>query len=631
MVSTRKRARFVESEKEESDNDILEIQVIPTKKRNSITPSKTTTSSSNPSQVQTTSSSNSIPSRTAPISSRRKVQQEVAEARASHFARADKTDISTTPTGTLRNSLLPQSRETAEESWPGPFSTAKSILENRELALKKREEKLKAIKEGIPDSVYRDDEDADIYEKTLSKLSWNPQPSTSKYIYNVPTLNELCLQSIAKSIHLYENISVLSPEQQDRLMEILMKRKVLTFENILKFISPYSTSIKFLDCSELTDDMLLQIIEINCGLETSKDFDESIQEVDKNQKSKANKDQEKDLDLQHHGKLHSLVLNYCGRCFTDKVSSGIIRFLTDNIEVLSLSGCYKLSNEALSRLVYDCCETLLAVNISYNNILNSQGIKSFSSLKSLTSLSLNYNTQLIDSDLLSLLPLNQEDLPLPFLKEVSFIGLTEVKETFFIQFLKSYGRQLTLLDLSNNTLLVTDETIIAIRSYCTAIETLNLNSLYRVSLMAWTGLFIVQNFDSLSSTENNINNQTNSYQIQSLGKIQHVSLKGNIAILDECMLELCKNYGKYLISLNINGCNSITDKTLVALSLHSNFTLSTIDISFVRSVTENGLGYLLEQCPQLNHLSIWGCTQISKKLYYDPRYLSKTIIGKIEI
>src|SRR5688572_15160147 len=76
-----------------------------------------------------------------PSDNRRNSQREVAERRAEHFARADPKQpksVSSTPTGSFHFKQSLNDGD-AKESWPGPFSTARQLIKNRDAVRAARE------------------------------------------------------------------------------------------------------------------------------------------------------------------------------------------------------------------------------------------------------------------------------------------------------------------------------------------------------------------------------------------------------------------------------------------------------------------------------------------------------------
>src|SRR5262249_34889600 len=68
--------------------------------------------------------------------------------------------------------------------------------------------------------------------------------------------------------------------------------------------------------------------------------------------------------------------------------------------------------------------------------------------------------------------------------------------------------------------------------------------------------------------------------------------------------------------LSINGVPSITETTMKALALSCKDSLSLLDISFCRQISEQALGLVVDSCQKLEELLLFGCTQIGKSFLY---------------
>lgn len=55
----------------------------------------------------------------------------------------------------------------------------------------------------------------------------------------------------------------------------------------------------------------------------------------------------------------------------------------------------------------------------------------------------------------------------------------------------------------------------------------------------------------------------------------------------------------------------LTDAPLVALARHAASTLTALDVSMSRGVTDAGLGCVADACTALRTLTVWGCTQLT--------------------
>lgn len=60
---------------------------------------------------------------------------------------------------------------------------------------------------------------------------------------------------------------------------------------------------------------------------------------------------------------------------------------------------------------------------------------------------------------------------------------------------------------------------------------------------------------------------------------------------------------------------ALSDEALVALARHASGSLTSLDVSMCRGITDAGLGSVADGCPRLKRLVVWGCSQITGVFY----------------
>jgi hypothetical protein len=61
--------------------------------------------------------------------------------------------------------------------------------------------------------------------------------------------------------------------------------------------------------------------------------------------------------------------------------------------------------------------------------------------------------------------------------------------------------------------------------------------------------------------------------------------------------------------LNISGCNLLTSKAAICLCTNAK-SLASLDVSFVRGISNQAMTYAVDSLPSLKTLVVWGCTQL---------------------
>ncbi|EOD36676.1 hypothetical protein EMIHUDRAFT_226207 [Emiliania huxleyi CCMP1516] len=70
-----------------------------------------------------------------------------------------------------------------------------------------------------------------------------------------------------------------------------------------------------------------------------------------------------------------------------------------------------------------------------------------------------------------------------------------------------------------------------------------------------------------------------------------------------------------LAHLSLNNVPALGDACLVALKEHCADSLESLDLSWCRAVSDNGVGALVDAAPRLQRLTVWGCSQLTNRFY----------------
>jgi DNA repair protein RAD7 len=558
----------------------------------------------------------------------------VAERRAEHFARAEKDNAasaaSTTPTGRLRKVKLGNSKsnennektggedaadsEVAErEQWPGPRSTARNILAQRDLAKREREEAAERMK-NAGNFVDMNEKDAvlDIYDQGVSSLSsWKPFQSAQSSMKFIPKLSTLCIEVLSKHVVHYESLDFIAAEHLVRLADQLGKERRLDLSTCVRLAIAGSTSLYLPDCGAIDEDVLVQAVETVNGVHLVEIQDEIVVT--------------EDVNIQP---MLKLALKSCGRCFTDKVAASIYNHV-HSLEELTLTGCYRLSDNALVRLLESCASSLQSLDMSCNSRLKALGISAIAKLPNLRSLVLDHVTHLTDEDLLLLIASppsatsasSSSIVTIPRLTELSLLGCHDIGDASLVPFLESYGSQLQSFRVSSYK--VADDTIVTMRNHCRQLRTLWLVNMAEVTASALIELFIVHQETTQGTSSIFLSKVTS----DCLGPLQNVNLRGGVSVFDEAIVQLMRNYGRSLQELTIHGCSQLTNRAAAAIWLHGPPALKILDMSFVRKFIEAAVGKIMSNCPHLEVLRVWGCSQITSALLTGHNNVNLQIIG----
>lgn len=535
-------------------------------------------------------------------------QFKVAHDRASHFARVE-TKGSSTPTGSFRTI------DTINQptSWPGPFSTARDIIAKREIAKKAREEEILAKEKGIISYL----EEMDEYDVILNELKWVPKSKSFEYSGKmgipIPSLSTLCINLLVSLFDNIESLDCLSKEMVEPLAVELAKQRKLNSDSVLLFASTSSTwdSLVLPECSDLSDEK----------------FCELFLRISNNERF-----------------LNELKLNNCGHGFTSNITKTILKGnYFQELKILKLTGLYRLSDEFLVPLIDSACK-LTHLDLTCNSRLGINCILSINKLKYLTSICFDQCSHLNDNDInhLGFVSNYNNDVInelettnyLPLLSKISLADLFQVNDDPIIKLIKKFGNNLTYFNISGCVLL-TDNVLIAIREYCNHLKHLNLAHLVLLSSEALIGLFI--NNTEIIDTYNNFLSSSSSSKMISptipsiydpIGVLESINLQGIINVNDEVMLHLIESFKKTLINITITSCSNITSKTAIIILKNCYKILNTLEMSFVRGISEDSLGFLVDTCLNLRKLSVWGNSQLTAKFFEGHNNFELFVVGR---
>ena len=83
-----------------------------------------------------------------------------------------------------------------------------------------------------------------------------------------------------------------------------------------------------------------------------------------------------------------------------------------------------------------------------------------------------------------------------------------------------------------------------------------------------------------------------------------------------------------LRSLSLNNVPALSDLSLAALAEHCAASLEALDLSWCRGVSDDGVGLLVDACPELRTLTIWGCSQLTQRFFGQHSNPKLHIIGR---
>jgi DNA repair protein RAD7 len=448
-------------------------------------------------------------------------------------------------------------------------------------------------------------DDVDEVDTFLSSFVWKPNSNSKQNKLSAISLADLCIQKYAKHLCVSKNdanLTKLPDLVKDKLALEIARLRALTPHIALSFVTQRSRILALPECSQLDDEFFIS----------------AVQRV-----ADGAADDTRDLCV--------LQLRNAGFGLTDKVVHRTLSMLRA-LEIFQATGLYRISDEALAALLTTCRANLAQLDLTSCSRIGSLSLHSLD-LSRLTSLILDH-TPLTDEHVAILTNaaaqcFHSSSSSLPStsmssrcaLETLSLVGLIQVTDVAVIPLLSLVGGGLQSLSLGNCPLL-TDQSIVTVRTHCHQLRDLNISLLPLITAPALIGLFLC----APSSKSEEVNSPVISapdsestcakMQIESIGRLENVNVFGlGNAVTDDgvAQLSLCGHHT--LKHLNLSGCHLITSRSAVALSRYCARSLESLDVSFVRGLSEDALGLLVDSAPELKTLGVWGCTQLTTRFF----------------
>uniref|UniRef100_A0A1D1Z5G4 DNA repair protein rhp7 n=1 Tax=Anthurium amnicola TaxID=1678845 RepID=A0A1D1Z5G4_9ARAE len=211
--------------------------------------------------------------------------------------------------------------------WPGPFSTAVKIINDREKRLQSRQ--LNSV--------------AAVSKSPELKIEWMPSVNrrVGHFEHQVPSLRDMAVKALSENAAEIESLEGIPDELRHKLSWHICKSRKMDEHVLDLFVRGSPTEITVTDCSWATEEQ----------------FELIFGRADTN-------------------RLAVLQLDLCGRCLPDYILSSTLARSRDNLPSLttiSLKGAYRLSDDGLNALA-SSAPILSSLDLGQCSLITSAGI-----------------------------------------------------------------------------------------------------------------------------------------------------------------------------------------------------------------------------------------------------------------
>ncbi|XP_050216200.1 uncharacterized protein LOC126667272 [Mercurialis annua] len=380
---------------------------------------------------------------------------------------------------------------------------------------------------------------------------------------SAPSLQDLCMKIIVRNADAVSSLDHVPDALRHRLCQLLCDCRKMNSCFLDLLVRGSPTEIRIKDCSWMTEEEFVKSFE-SCATNN----------------------------------LKVLQLDQCGRCMPDYILPATLarssRSLPDLI-TLSLSGACRLSDIGLSSLVASAV-SLRSINLSRCSLLtfSSVGIIADSLGSVLREL---YIDDCESIDVMLILPALKK---LEHLEVLSVAGIQTVCDDFLRQFLVSCGHNIKELGLAD-CMQLTDSSLKVIAETCPRLCALDLVNLRKL-------------------TDSSLG-----YLANGCREIKALKLCLN-SFSDEGVAAFLESSGELLKELTLNNVKKVGHNTAISLAKRSR-NLINLDLSWCRNLTDEALGLIVDTCPSLRVLKLFGCDQITNVFLNGHRNSEVKIVG----
>ncbi|XP_066352902.1 DNA repair protein RAD7-like [Miscanthus floridulus] len=378
-----------------------------------------------------------------------------------------------------------------------------------------------------------------------------------------PSLTSVCLNTLAEHSECIESLGGIPEELKNKLLKILCHSRKMKTHLLHQLLCDSPTELHLSECSWLSEDDFEKTFE-KCSTES----------------------------------LQDLQLDISGRCMPDYILPSTLAKVPNCMPLLrkiSLKGNYRLSDNGLGTII-SAAPSLSSLNLCECSLLTSSGIdilanKLHSVLREL------YIDECTNVDAMAILPALQK---INHLEVLSMSGIQSVCDKFVKELIAVHGSNLKELAFAG-CLELTSSSIKTIGEYCQELTSLDLRNLDRLRDSAMRHL-------------------------RGCRLIRKLKLQRN-AFSDEAVSQYLEKSGGCLTELMLNNVKKVGDLTALAISRKCSVLLEALDLSFCRELTDEALGLIVDSCPSLRILKLFGCTQVTDLFLKGHSNKSVKIVG----
>ncbi|KAI1338983.1 hypothetical protein F5Y15DRAFT_88811 [Xylariaceae sp. FL0016] len=372
-------------------------------------------------------------------------------------------------------------------------------------------------------------------------------------------LMTLCIEIMAKNIHLADDLGALPATAVDRIARLLSKRRLVTSTTLNLFLQPDSEVIKVYDAARLGSNDFIRIFQTVGKLKKLK-LRNSIQF----------KDHVMEYLISRHINLESLSL-HGANLVTEKCWEDFLKAKGEYLKTLQVYYTDKHFSDQTIRTLAILCPSLTRLKICHNQSITDEGLESIAAINTLQHLSLQFPHR--------------------------------TSTNSYLDILKSIGPGLRTFSLQDVEY-VDDRLLDAIHENCKSIGKLRITGSQIMTDAGFTRLFKGWKNKPLQFIDFSKNRHIDSARPR---ENEHM-----VGLCSEGFKAIMYHSGSQLRYLNVQSCRHISREAFEEVFATGKVypEMVNLEVSFCEEVTDFICGSIFRCCPNLNELKVYGCMKV---------------------
>lgn len=372
-------------------------------------------------------------------------------------------------------------------------------------------------------------------------------------------LTTLCVETLARNVHLAESLGDLPPHLIDKAARLLSKRRLVDGNTISLFVQPSTDVLKIYDGAKLTEQDLINCFTVSQNLHTFKirngiHFSDGVVAYLMT----------REIKLQHLS-VHGANL------LSDDQWVAFLTAKGEHLRTLKVHFTDKYFGDEVIESIVANCPNLEALSLTHIGKLSPKAIRELAGLQNLKYLSL----------------LLGRDIPAEAYRDL----------------LEKVGNGLTTLSLRQAS--EADDTVLeTIREHCTSLVKLRITECGNFTDAAFTKLF--------SEWENKTLEHIDLAKCRHLDSLRAQEIESGIGLCSDGFRALMDHYGRKIRHVSVDSARYITAEAFDEVFGEGKeyAELRHLEISFCEKVTDYTIEKIFKTCPMLRELVVFGCLRV---------------------